>query len=293
VPADEPPDGPERPAALTARLDPPGPSWWDTLPLATAPGDAPVVLGGSPTAAMLLGAYRAGVFPWPISDDLAAAALAEFALGPDGGDAAARVTGARLRRARRSRPRIGLPWWSPDPRAVIPAGSVHASGTLRRRMRSCGWTTTLDTRFDEVVNRCRRTGTDVWITDELRAGYAELHALGWAHSLEVWDGDGLAGGVFGILVGGVFVGESMFHARTDASKVALADLDSRFTAGGGRLIEVQFVTDHLRALGALAIPRADYLAILRAVRDEDVRLVTDRLPVARLAPAGTGRARSR
>jgi len=256
--------------SLTERPSLPGPSWWDTLPLVAGPADGPVVVGGSPTPSALIGAYRAGVFPWPLpplDENLLAA-----------GSQLAQV----LRRRRRA---PELPWWCPDPRAVIPAGAVRASRSLRRRVRSCGWTTTIDARFAEVVTRCRRTGTDVWITDELRAGYARLHALGWAHSVEVWDGDELAGGVFGVLVGGVFVGESMFHDHADASKIALLDLDARFTAAGGRLHDVQLATDHLRTLGAIEIPRADYLAVLRAVRDDDVRLVTDRLPVARLAPA--------
>jgi leucyl/phenylalanyl-tRNA--protein transferase len=257
--------------SLTARPDPPALSWWDTLPLVTSPPDGPVVVGGGPTPAALIGAYRAGVFPWPLpppSEDLPPGVPPRL---------------AQLLRRRHRMPE--LPWWCPDPRAVIPAGAVRASRSLRRRVRSCGWTTTLDLRFDEVVERCRRTGAEVWITDELRAGYARLHALGWAHSLEVWDGDELAGGVFGILVGGVYVGESMFHASTDASKVALLDLDARFAAAGGRLHDVQLATDHLRTLGAVEIARADYLAALRTVRDDDVRLVTDRLPVSRLASA--------
>ncbi|MBX6390113.1 MAG: leucyl/phenylalanyl-tRNA--protein transferase [Frankia sp.] len=239
---------------LTPRVDPPGPTWWDTLPLTDAPVHAPVAVGGRPTPDALIGAYRAGVFPWPTGEP---------------------------RPGRRRAP--GLPWWCPDPRAVIPAGGVHVSSSLRRRLRSCGWTTTMNRRFDEVVLRCRRTPPDVWITDGLRAGYAGLHALGWAHSLEVWDGDELVGGIFGILVGGVFIGESMFHARTDASKAALADLDARLAAAGGRLIEVQFLTDHLASLGAVEIPRPAYLATLRAVRDADVRLETAELPVLRLA----------
>jgi leucyl/phenylalanyl-tRNA--protein transferase len=254
----------------TTRPSPPGPSWWDTLPLASAPADGPVVLGGSPTPQALIGAYRAGAFPWP---------LPPLEAPPPGEPP--RLD--RLLGRRRAQP--VLPWWCPDPRAVIPAGAVRASRSLRRRLRSCGWTTTLDRAFDAVVTRCRRTGTDIWITDELRAGYTRLHALGWAHSLEVWAGDELVGGVFGILVGGVFVGESMFHASTDASKAALVDLDARLAAAGGRLLDVQLATDHLRTLGAVEIPRAEYLATLRAARDDDVRLVTDRLQVARLAAA--------
>jgi len=262
---------------LTARPARPGPSWWDTLPLTEGPADAPVVVGGAAVPEMLIDAYRAGVFPWPAEDDQTAWRLYQVAL---------RAMGGRPGR----QPRFGdLPWWCPDPRAVIPAGGVRASRSLRGRIRSCGWTTTMNQAFEEVVTHCRRTGPEVWITDELRAGYAQLHALGWAHSLEVWAGDRLAGAAFGILVGGVFVGESMFHRETDASKVALVDLDARFTAAGGRLIDVQIGSDHMRRLGAVDIARGTYLATLRAVRDDDIRLVTDRLPVARLgasSPAG-------
>jgi leucyl/phenylalanyl-tRNA--protein transferase len=220
---------------------------WDELTRRPCPADTPVAVGGELSSATLVGAYRAGIFPWPA------------------GDAA-------------------VPWWCPDPRAVIPVGRVRVARSLRSRLRSCGWTTTVDRCFGDVVRRCRRGGPDAWMTPELIAGYLELHALGWAHSVEVWDGAELVGGHFGVLLGGVYTGESMFHVATDASKVALVDFEARFAAGGGVLIDVQLATAHLRTLGAVAVPRADFLAILRAVRDTDVRLTTDRLPVARLAP---------
>ncbi|WP_374122073.1 leucyl/phenylalanyl-tRNA--protein transferase [Frankia sp. AiPa1] len=179
-----------------------------------------------------------------------------------------------------------LPWWSPDPRAVIPAGAVRVSRSLRKRMRSCGWTTSIDEAFVDVVRGCQRGGESGWITDELVDGYAELHALGWAHSIEVWDGDDqLIGGMYGVGVGGVFAGESMFHVRTDASKIALADFDARFRAAGGVLLDVQLTTEHLISLGARDVPRRDYLTVLTRVRDADVRLARDRLPVSRLAPS--------
>jgi leucyl/phenylalanyl-tRNA--protein transferase len=260
----------------------PGPSWWDTLALAQGPADAPVVVGGAATPDALVGAYRAGVFPWPSEDD------EDDEAAPRPGQLAVALRAVSRGIGLRRRP-AGLPWWCPDPRAVIPAGQVRTTRSLRGRLRSSGWMSTVDQAFDEVVGRCRRTGAEVWITDELRAGYTQLHALGWAHSLEVWNRDRLVGGAFGVLVGGVFVGESMFHEETDASKAALVDLDARFAAAGGRLVDVQIASDHMRSLGAVEIARADYLAVLRAARDDDVRLVTDRLPVARLAaPAGAG-----
>ncbi|MCM3885068.1 leucyl/phenylalanyl-tRNA--protein transferase [Frankia sp. R82] len=198
----------------------------------------------------------------------------------------AAVAARRIRHLSPGRPGgYDLPWWSPDPRAVIPAGGVRVSRSLRRRLRSCGWTTSIDEAFVDVVRGCQRDGTSGWITDELLDGYAQLHALGWAHSIEVWDGDELVGGMYGVGVGGVFAGESMFHARTDASKIALADFDARFCAAGGVLLDVQLTTEHLISLGARDVPRRDYLAVLARVRDADVRLARDRLPVSRLAPA--------
>jgi leucyl/phenylalanyl-tRNA--protein transferase len=267
---------------------------WDGFSLLRSPGRAPVAVGGTLDPATLVGAYRAGAFPWPTGDEPEDGEDGEN--GEDGEPALGGVGGLRellraavaARRVRHLSPgRPGgydLPWWSPDPRAVIPTGGVRVNRSLRKRLRNCGWTTTVDESFVEVVRGCQRDGTSGWITDELIDGYARLHALGWAHSLEVWDGDDLVGGVYGVGVGGVFAGESMFHARTDASKVALADLDARFAAAGGVLLDVQMTTDHLVDLGALEIPRADYLAVLARVRDADVRLDRERRPVARLAP---------
>lgn len=234
-----------------------GRSVWDGVSLRRRPGRAPVAVGGELDPPTLIGAYRVGAFPWPTGDE------------PDPADGTPPV----------------LPWWSPDPRAVIPAGAVRVNRSLRKRMRSCGWTTSVDEDFVGVVRGCQRDHTSGWITDELIDGYAELHALGWAHSVEVWDDDDqLVGGVYGVGVGGVFAGESMFHSRTDASKIALADFDARFTAAGGVLLDVQMTTEHLLTLGAREVPRRDYLSVLERVRDHDVRLERDRLPVSRLAP---------
>ena len=120
--------------------------------------------------------------------------------------------------------------------------------------------------------------------DQRRPGgrLRRLHRLGHAHSVEVWDGERLVGGIYGVLVGGVFCGESMFHRATDASKVALADLAARLVEAGAGLLEVQHLTPHLRSLGAIEIPREVYLGLLAELRDDDVRLLRDRLPVSRL-----------
>jgi leucyl/phenylalanyl-tRNA--protein transferase len=196
-------------------------------------------------------AYRQGVFPWP----------------HDSIDA--------------------VPWFSPPQRAVLPLDRLHVSRSLARTLRRCGWETTVDEAFEAVVEGCRepRPGEDgTWISDELATAYALLHRLGHAHSLEVWDGERLVGGIYGVLVGGVFCGESMFHRETDASKIALADLVARLTEAGAGLLEVQHQTPHLQSLGAIEIARAVYLGILEELRDDDVRLLRDRLPVTRLLP---------
>jgi leucyl/phenylalanyl-tRNA--protein transferase len=170
---------------------------------------------------------------------------------------------------------------------VIPLDGLAVSRSLRARLRRSGWETTVDRAFAAVLAGCadrpgpiREGGT--WITPPMRAAYQRLHDLGHAHSLEVWDGAELVGGLYGVGVGGVFTGESMFHVVSDASKVALVDLVARLGEAGGCLIDVQMVTPHLASLGARDVPRAEFLALLARVRDRPVRLAGDRLPVARL-----------
>lgn len=204
-----------------------------------------VGIGADLAPETLLAAYRQGVFPWP----------------HDGLDA--------------------TPWFSPDPRAVI-VGRPHVSRSLRRRIASCGSTTTLDTAFAEVVEGCRTRAAGTWISDELAAAFGGLHRQGAAHSVEVWDGDSLAGGIYGVLVGGVFTGESMFHRTTDASKIALAELCRRLAEAGGSAVDVQLATPHLASLGAREISRAAFLALLRAERDRAVRLDSSRQHASRL-----------
>ncbi|OAA24978.1 leucyl/phenylalanyl-tRNA--protein transferase [Frankia sp. EI5c] len=261
-----------------------------------APGYGPVAAGGGMTPANLVGAYRQGAFPWP-SDDPAEAAELRAVLGT----AVERGIIPRIPPVPRpatppgALPRTGgppvggpdlldPPWWCPDPRSVLVPGAMRIRRSLVSRLRRSTWTSTLNTCFVDVVRGCRRDGPYQWITEELIEGFAELHALGWAHSIEIWDDDRLVGGMYGVLVGRVFMGESMFHRATDASKVALADFLDRFGQAGGKLLDTQLTTEHLVTLGAREIPRSDFLATLRAVRDDEIRLECDRLPVARLAP---------
>ena len=195
-----------------------------------------VAIGGDLEPGTLLQAYRAGMFPMHID---------------------------------RGRT---LAWWSPDPRGVLPLDGLRVSRSLHASRRR--FEIRVDTAFDEVVEGCadpkRPHG---WITAEMRAAYRRLHRMGWAHSVEAWwleDGT-LAGGLYGVAVGGLFAGESMFHRRRDASKVALLGLVEVLTEDGvDRLLDVQWTTDHLRSLGAVDVDRPDYLSRLASVIDEDL-----------------------
>lgn len=178
----------------------------------------------------LLHAYRRGVFPMPVRRGLMA-------------------------------------WFSPDPRGVLPLDGLRLSRSLRRSCRR--FEIRIDTAFAEVITACadrRRPGA--WIDPAVKRAYTRLHELGWAHSVEAWDpgSEELAGGLYGVAVGGLFAGESMFHRRTDASKVALVALVDLLRQDGGELLDVQWATPHLQSLGVIEIPRSEYLARLaRAV----------------------------
>ena len=179
----------------------------------------------------LLRAYRSGLFPMPLGKT---GSVPERGQGP-------------------------MAWWSPDPRGVIPLDSLRVSRSLHRSMRR--YRITVDSAFERVIDACadpRRAHG--WITDEIRAAYVRLHRLGWAHSLEAWsDGGELVGGLYGVSIGGLFAGESMFSRAVDASKVALVRLVEVLRAGGATLLDVQWVTPHLATLGAVEISRDEYL----------------------------------
>ena len=162
-------------------------------------------------------------------------------------------------------------WWSPDPRAIFEMDGLHVSRRLLRTIRSGKFRVTFDRAFADVMRGCADREEGTWITPEMLVAYRRLHELGHAHSVEVWHGDELAGGVYGVGLGGFFAGESMFHRRSDASKVALAALFDRLRARGYELFDTQFVTEHTARLGAIEIPRAEYLRRLRrALRRKDV-----------------------
>ena len=158
-----------------------------------------------------------------------------------------------------------IEWFSPDPRGILPLEAFHASRRLQRVVRARRFAVTVDRAFRPVMDACaehRDEGT--WITGEILESYTALHGAGLAHSVEVWDGEALAGGLYGVSLGGAFFGESMFHRVTDASKVAMAALVDRLRARGYVLLDTQWLTPFLASLGGIEIPREAYLARLQS-----------------------------
>jgi leucyl/phenylalanyl-tRNA---protein transferase len=190
------------------------------------PHDGDVVaVGGDLEPGTILQAYRKGMFPMNL---------------PDG----------------------ELAWWSPVDRAILPLDGLRITRSLRQSTRR--YQVTVDEDFLGVIEGCADpTREDGWITPQFIAAYTRLHELGWVHSIEVWDTDDrLVGGLYGVALGGLFAGESMFHRARDASKVALVHLVVMMSSGGGRLIDVQWNNPHLESLGAVVIGRDEYLSIL-------------------------------
>ncbi|NIK55318.1 leucyl/phenylalanyl-tRNA--protein transferase [Kribbella shirazensis] len=212
----------------------PGPSQWEFPPVGVA-GASDVVAGGADLApGTVLAAYRRGLFPMPDH-------------------------------------RGSVLWWSPVDRGVIDVAGYQPSRSLRRARAK--FEIRVNTAFDQVIRACadpRRPGA--WIDRDIIESYTELHRLGWVHSVEAWDGDELAGGLYGVAIGGLFAGESMFHHKTDGSKAAVAGtielLDDEYAAD--RVFDIQWVTDHLATLGAVSIPRETY--VRRIARALDVPL---------------------
>jgi leucyl/phenylalanyl-tRNA--protein transferase len=184
-----------------------------------------VGVGADLAAGTLLAAYRQGLFPMPVQGQLA--------------------------------------WWSPWRRGVLPLDGLRVSRSLRRSCRR--FEVRIDTSFDEVIVACADPSREHgWIDDDIRVAYQRLHRLGWAHSVEAWSVDDgrLVGGLYGVAIGGLFAGESMFHRETDASKVALVALVDLLGAGGASLLDVQWSTPHLESLGVVEVSRREYLSLL-------------------------------
>ena len=209
-------------------IEPPETGW--ELPDPESVDDDVIGVGADLQPGTLLAAYRRGLFPMHLDDRLA--------------------------------------WWSPVRRGILPLDGLRTTRSLRRSM--ARFEVRIDTAFEEVIDGCGDPGREgIWINSEIRAAYLELHRLGWVHSVEAWsreDGT-LAGGLYGVAIGGLFAGESMFFRQRDASKAALVGLVDAMGgpagAAEGRVLDVQWVTDHLATLGAVAIGRRAYLQRLR------------------------------
>lgn len=227
-------------------VEPPA-SRWVFPPTEGADEFGIVGIGADLEPGTLLAAYRRGVFPMPI----------------DGGDA------------------IG--WWSPDPRGILELDALHVSRSLRQSCRRFRCTANED--FVGVIRHCAELPRDgSWITPAIVAAYSRLHELGWAHSIEVWDAaDTLVGGLYGVGVGGLFAGESMFHLARDASKVALVELVRRLRLAEAELLDVQWRTEHLSTLGVGEIDRAEFVR----------RVAAATAPSAPAAPGAIAREMSR
>jgi leucyl/phenylalanyl-tRNA---protein transferase len=209
-------------------IEPPSSRWQLDLHQATPENDL-VGVGADLEPGTVLQAYRTGLFPMGVGED--------------------------------GRPPTG--WWSPDPRGVLLPGQVRISRSLRKSLRH--FDIRVDTAFSEVIAACAdpsRVGR--WITPGIIAAYTRLHELGWAHSVEAWRDGELRGGLYGLALGGLFAGESMFHRATDASKCALVGLSDLVFADGDprRIIDVQWVTPHLASMGVTEVTRSDYVARL-------------------------------
>lgn len=195
---------------------------------AAAEPDGLLAIGGDLAPQRLLAAYRQGIFPW-------------YEEGQP------------------------ILWWSPNPRAVLLPDNLHVSRSLRRTLRSDRYQVSVDLDFGAVIGACgdSRAATGTWITPEMRVAYLRLHELGHAHSIETWQGPELVGGLYGLAIGGVFFGESMFSYATDASKVALVRLVRLASSRGMELIDCQVATSHLASLGSHLMPRGAFLNRVR------------------------------
>lgn len=208
---------------------PVGKTPWVFPPPSRWPADDVIAVGADLEPQTLIAAYRRGLFPMDIE-------------GP---------------------PRI-LGWWSPDPRGILPLDGLRVTRSLRQSAKR--FEVRVDTCFPQVIRACGHPGRNgVWITEAFIDAFVALHELGWAHSVEVFDGEGrLAGGLYGVRIGRLFAGESMFHYQRDASKVALVGLIDLMRTSGMTLLDVQWCTEHLRTLGAIEVNRQEYLRALEA-----------------------------
>lgn len=206
--------------------------------LALTDPDGLLAVGGELSTARLINAYRSGIFPWYEEDQ-------------------------------------PVLWWSPNPRCVLYPDQIHISRSLKKTLRKTQFKVTFDTAFSDVIAHCADLRVDqegTWITDDIMEAFQQLHALGIAHSIEVWELDNesplLVGGLYGIAMGKVFFGESMFSRRTDASKIALTHLCQQLQAWGFNLIDCQVHNNHLQSLGTAMLPRNEFITHLQSAIDD-------------------------
>ena len=213
----------------------------------TIPTEPPadlVAIGGNLSARQLLEAYRIGLFPWSVHP---------------------------------------VTWWSPDPRAIFEWNRFHTSRSLKRRLRQNPFRITFNQAFGQVIRHCARrpNGEDSWITPEFILAYENLHQLGHAHSVEAWNKNQLVGGLYGVAIGGLFAGESMFHRQNDASKIALCYLHQTLKQAGFALFDIQMLTPVTQQLGAVEISRRQYLQRLQTAVRLPCRFPSQRTPQMR------------
>jgi leucyl/phenylalanyl-tRNA--protein transferase len=208
-----------------------GPPWFPPVEQALDEPPGLLAAGGDLSPPRLLAAYRRGVFPW-------------------------------------YSPGQPVLWWAPDPREVLFCNEFTPSRSLRKSQRNRGYSLAVDRDFEAVIRACaapRPGARGTWITDDMCAAYVRLHQLGIAHSIETWHGSTLVGGLYGVELGRIFFGESMFSRATDASKVALAHLVERCRARGVEVIDCQLPSPHLKSLGTRSLPRSEFMALLARV----------------------------
>ena len=254
---------------------------WSGVDLSRTAGDGPVAFSAATGPDALLAAYRAGAYPLPAPNDFARTVNE---VTHEGEVAEGRIW---LVAADTGDP-YSVSWWSPDPRPVLLVRDVHISRRLARQLRQAEWTTTLDRAFERVVQECRAGRDPQWLTDELVRSLVVLHEAGWAHSVEVWQDATLIGGLFGVRIGAVLSMDSMFRRRSGAATTAVADLADRFAQAGGSVLDAQWDSPHVRAIGAVPLQRERYLKLLADQGPDSTPLPADPRPTRRLA-AGAAR----
>ena len=229
-----------------AVLDPNNPEFPDPNTALDDP-DGLLAVGGNLQPDTLLSAYYNGIFPWYNDDD-------------------------------------PIMWWSPSTRCVIDPQNLHISKSLHKQLRKKSFTISFNQAFDQVIHACaqRDSKTDTWINSDMISAYTKLNQLGKAHSIEVWQDSKLVGGAYGVAVGSIFCGESMFSKTSNASKVGLVYLSKYLSGMGFKLIDCQLVTNHLLTMGAKELSRKEFLQILKKFRNNPIEFTASRKTISKI-----------